>query len=720
MGISYDEQNSIFRLENDFFSYIFQITEKGILRHLYFGGRIGEFDPSSLTDLGWDWSRTYLDADGAEKIYADNYYNDRSLAEAASHGLMDKSGAPFIVKKKGGVTATSFVYESHRIYNGKPELSTLPSTHGENAQTLELILKDIYGEEKLLLSYTLFENLGVIARNSVIFNCGKEDIVLEKICSLELDLPESNFDLIHFHGDWCLERFAERKPLSNGNFSVASNMGRSSHEENPFAILCAKNADEFSGEAYAFSFVYSGNFRLSVNVDKWRRTRVLMGINEEDFSYTVRGGEKFEAPEGIIVYSREGFNGISHSMHDLIRDNLIKFKNAKSLRPVLFNSWEGCYLDFDTQSILGYIENAADIGAELFVLDDGWFGRRDTDSRSLGDWFVADYKINLKKIIEKCHSLNMKFGIWFEPEMINPDSDLYRARPDYALGDGKHERTLSRHQLVIDTANDEVVDLLFERMSAILDGYDIDYVKWDHNRNIGEITGSRAEYGETYHRLILGTYKLLDRLQKKYPDILFEGCASGGGRFDLGMLYYHPQIWTSDETDPVQRLFIQYGTSYAYPLSAMGSHISKNPIMSYKDKGKIALFGTYGIEMNPCLLTREERDEVKEINAVYKKYHRDVILNGDLYRLRSPFEGNYMSLMSVSKDRNKALVLFANILKENNRYRFLKLQGLDRNKKYSNSLDGKIYGGDYYMQVGLNLSVWLDEFKTYLVVLEEA
>lgn len=719
MAITYNAENALFRIENARFSYVFFVNSKGVLQHLYFGKPIGETDLSSA-DLGWDWSKTYLSADGAEKIYEDNYYNDRSMAEVPSHGLMDKSGAQFVIEKSGGVTATSFVYKKHRIYDGKPKLSALPSTHGDDAQTLEITLDDVYGNERLLLSYTVYGDLGALIRNASIINCGKTEIRVKRAYSLGLDLPRSDFDLMHFHGDWCLERFAERKPLANGRFTVESTMGRSSHEKNPFAVLCDRHATEDTGEAYAFSFVYSGNFTLAANVDKWRRTRVLLGICDEDFSFALGSGETFEVPEGVLVYSDRGLGGVSRTMHDLVRNNLITHKKAKAARPVLFNSWEGCYLDFDTQSILAYAENAAKIGAELFVLDDGWFGKRDTDCSSLGDWFVADGKIDLKKVIDKCHSLGMKFGIWFEPEMINPDSDLYRTHPDYALGDGGYERTLSRHQLVLDTSRKEVADRLFKDMSAILDKYEIDYIKWDHNRNIGEITGSDTPYGEVCHRLILGTYSLLDRLQKKYPEIFFEGCASGGGRFDLGMLYYNPQIWTSDETDPVQRLFIQYGTSYAYPLSVMGSHISKNPITSYTAKGRIALFGTYGIEMNPCLLSESEREEVREVNEIYKKYHCEVIQNGDLYRLASPFEGNYTSMMSVSKDKSKALVLFANVLKENNRYRFIKLKGLDPDKRYSNSHDGKIHDGRYYMQIGLNFTAWLEEFTTFLVVLEEA
>ncbi|MDE6401461.1 MAG: alpha-galactosidase, partial [Clostridiales bacterium] len=634
------------------------------------------------------------------------------------HGLMDKSGAPFVIEK-GGSTATEFIYSSHRIYNGKPKLKTLPCAHADEAQTLELTLDDRFGDVRLLLSFTVIKNSDVLLRNSVVKNVGKAEVIVERAYSAELDLPESGYDFIHFYGDWCLERFVERAPLINGLTEISSNFGRSSHEHNPFGILCDKHTTENAGEAFAFSLVYSGNFTLSANVDKWRRTRVLMGINDEDFRVALAPKTEFEAPEGVLVYSDSGLNGISHAMHDFVRDNIITYKKAAFARPVLFNSWEGCYLDFDTRSILDYIDSAKKIGAELFVLDDGWFGKRDTDAAALGDWYVNTDKIDLKRVIEKCRSLGMKFGIWFEPEMINPDSELYKRHGEYALGKPDTDRTLSRHQLALDMTNDGAVDALFDMMSRILDEYQIDYIKWDHNRSIGEIYGAKAAYGETYHKIIVGTYKLLDRLQKKYPNIFFEGCASGGGRFDLGMLYYNPQIWTSDETDPVQRLFIQYGTSYGYPPSCMGAHISKNKMMSYTDKGRIALFGTYGMEMDPCTLNDSEIAEVNAVNEIYHKYHNEVIANGDFYRLCSPFEGNYAAMMSVAKDKTKAIVLFANLLKENNRYRFVKLSGLDENKLYKNSLDGKVYDGAYYMRVGLNLSVWLEEFRTYLVILEE-
>ena len=718
MGIVYNAEQKLFNLFNDNISYKFFVNDQGYLQHLYFGSKVEDFDFDSLTELGYEWGRTYLDADGVEKVYEDNFYVDRSMMEIGFHGFGDKRGAQFIIEKSNKSCKTVFKYVSHKIYNGKPVLNDLPHTFcGEgDATTLEIILQDENGIE-LISSYTIFEKLNIVARNNKIINKTNEVITIRRALSYQLDFVESQFDLIHLHGDWSQERYVNRKPITDGRFTVQSNFGRSSHEENPFVILCDRNCDENYGRAYGLSFVYSGNFMVNVNVDKWRSTRASMGINDEDFAFVLKPEEVFEVPEGIISFSDSGLGKLSREMHDLVRNHLTKYHLANQYRPLLFNSWEGCFMDFDTNLILDYIHDAKAIGAELFVLDDGWFGKRDNDSKALGDWYLNKEKIDLKKVIDECHSLGLKFGLWFEPEMINPDSDLFRKHPEYALGERGKLCSLSRHQFVLDTSNDEAVNEIYDMMCDILETYEIDYIKVDHNRCINEIE-SASSYGETYHRLILGAYKLYGKLIERFPNLFIENCASGGGRFDLGMLYYSPQIWTSDETNPVQRMFIQYGTSYGYPLSSMGAHISKCPITDYRSKGNVALFGTYGLEMNPCLLNEEERNQILEVNKLYHKYHNKVIQNGDLYRLLSPFETNYMSMMSVSKDKNVAIVLFANLLKENNRYRYLKLQGLDENKYYRNSHDGKTYKGEYYQKIGLNFSKWLNEFSTYVIVLE--
>ena len=719
--INFNSEKRAFHLKNDYISYIFFINSKNILQHVYFGKKINDFDFESYLDLGFEWPKTYLDSNLVEHTYEDNYYNDRSLMEIGQHGAHDKRPAPIIIKDLFGNTKTNFIYVSHRIYKGKPTLKDLPSTHAneDEAETLEIILNDEVKDAQITLSYTIFKNLAVIARNTTVKNVGKEDILLSRAYSLQLDIPEREYQAIYFHGEWCTERFLKKVDLPFGKFEISSNNGRSGHEHNPFMILARKNTTESTGEAIGFSFVYSGNFTIETNVDKFNCTRVSVGINDEDFEFRLKENDEFVVPEGILVYSNSGFNTLSHNMHDLVRDNLITYKNAKIKRPVLFNSWEGCYLDFNTQVILDYIDNAKEIGSELFVLDDGWFSNdRNTDDNGLGDWFVNEKKVNLGKIVKKCKDNDIKFGIWFEPEMINSNSELYRNHPNFALGNPNIERTLSRHQMVVDTSNDEAIDVIYNQMIKVIDNYDIDYIKWDHNRCIAEIQGASA-YQETYHKIVLGYYKLIRRLQERYPHILFEGCASGGGRFDLGALYFTPQIWTSDETDPIQRIFIQYGTSFAYPLSTMGSHVSKSKMTDYTAKSHIALFGTYGYEMNPCLLNEEERKQILEVTDVYHKYHNEVIQNGDLYRLISPFETNAMAMMSVSKDKTKAIVLYAHLLKERNSYRYLKLQGLDANKKYKNNFDNKVYSGEYYMELGINLTRWLDEFKTFLIILDE-
>lgn len=719
MNIIYNDEKKLFHLNNKKMSYMFFINGMGYLQHLYFGKKINSFDFASFTDYGYEWGKTYLDEYDNENVFPDNYYSDRSLTEIGAHGCNDKRGAQFIIKHSDGSNKTSFKYVSHRIYNGKPALKSMPHTFCDENKclTLEIILLDEKQAIELKTSYTIFEGLDIIVRNNVLVNKSDLTVQIKRAFSYQLDFVENAFDLIHFCGDWSQERYFDRKKITDGKFIVQSNYGRSSHEENPFVILCDEKCDEQNGNAYAFSFVYSGNFSFSVNVDKWHSTRVLMGINDEDFEYSLEGGAEFEVPEGIIAFSNDGFGSISRNMHDLVRNNLNKHPSPLAYRPVLFNSWEGCYMDFDTNVILDYIKSASDIGAELFVLDDGWFGKRNDDLRALGDWFVNEEKIDLKRVIDECHKYNMKFGLWFEPEMINPNSDLYRQYPNYALGKQKSVRSLSRHQLVLDTSLDAAVDAVYDMMCSILDKYEIDYIKVDHNRGISEIE-SNSNYGETYHRLILGAYRLYGKLIERYPNLFIENCASGGGRFDLGMLYYSPQIWASDETNPVQRMFIQYGTSFGYPLCSMGSHISKCPITNYTTKGNIALFGTYGLEMNPCKLNEEERKEILKTNELYHKYHNKVIQNGDLYRLLSPFETNYMSMISVSKDKQTAMVLFANLLKENNRYRYLKLAGLEANTKYKNTFDNKVYTGDYYMNIGLNFTRWLDEFSSFVIILE--
>ena len=727
MPIKFNSKKSLFILENQNIDYLIYLNKKNILQHIYFGKKIDIFDIKSITDFKFDWSKTYYSKDeNSEKTFEDNYYSDRSLLEIGSNGDNDKRGSLISIKQKDGSFLTDFRYISHRIYKGLPKLKELPSIYLNNedkCSSLEFTLEDILSKAKLIFTFSIFEQYDVIIRTSYILNDTKDDINIIKANSLQLDLYDSDYKFIHFYGDWASERQMSSQKIQDGRIVIQSLFGRSSHVENPFSILAKNETTENEGECFGFNFLYSGNFKTIVDVNKWYSTRVLLGINDENFEYKLNKNSIFEIPQGIIAYSSTGLNSLSQTFHDLIRNNIIQFKNAKKYRPILFNSWEGCYLDFNTQSIKDYMKVAQEIGTELFVLDDGWFGHRNDDKSSLGDWFVNKNKIDLDEVINYCHNLGMKFGIWFEPEMISSDSNLYIKHPEYALGHQNLDRALSRHQFVLDTTNKNAVEDVSQQIIKILDTYNIDYVKWDHNRDLADNfsqTLQKENQSAIDYLLTIGNYSLYEKIVRRYPKILFEGCASGGGRFDLGMLSYFPQIWCSDETDPIQRLFIQFGTSFGYSLSTIGSHVSKNPITNYKTKSNIALFGTYGYEFNPTLLNNEEKQEIKSNVDFYKNYHEKVILNGDLFRLSNPFVSNYFSMISVSKDKSSALFIFVNVLKENNRFRFIKLQGLDPNRFYKNDFDNKVYKGDYYLNVGINLTFWIDEFRSFLIFLKEA
>ena len=723
MEIIYNEKKRIFSLNTENLSYYLSITKENFLKHLYFGKFIPDIDDELVSDCGFDWSNTYFSKEGkVEKNFSDFYYYDKSFVEVSTHGLGDTRPSSFIINNEGN-NKIDFRYESHKIYNGRPNLKDLPhfKVDETNAKTLEITLIDSFKNIYLILSFTLVDGLDVILRNSKIINKEKESVI-EKAMSLTLDLPSDEYSLIHFSGDWSRERWMQKEELNYGLKKLYSKFGRSGHEENPFIILENNGVLQgFSKNYIGLSFVYSGNFAFEFFVNKYKSLRVNVGINDEDFSYRLNENEEFILPEALLIYS-ESLDELTHTSHDLIRNHLLN-KNHKEIKSrILLNSWEACFMDFDNEKILKYIDEAKKINVGLFVLDDGWFSNRNDDSSSLGDWWINENKVHLKEIIDKCHSNDIKFGIWFEPEMINPDSKLFREHPDYIIGDLKnYDLTLSRHQFVLDFSRDDVIDNIFDQMCQILDNFDVDYIKWDHNRSIFDAYSSKYGYkesGKFYHDNIKGVYKLLDKLQNRYPQILFEGCASGGGRFDLGMLYYFPQIWCSDETDPVQRNFIQYSTSIFYPLTTIGSHISKNKITSYTTKSNIALFGTYGYEFDPVKLSAEEKEEVKKASNDFFKYH-ELIENGDLYHLKNPFTSNYCSLEVVSKNKKEALVIFNNFLKEGNTYRYLKLQGLDDNKFYKNSLNNKVLQGFLYKNVGINLTRWMDEFTSILIYLEE-
>lgn len=715
--ISFEKKRKLFTIANSKIMYVFFINELDQLQHLYYGKPVDEIDIAKICDFGHDWPRHYYDyEEGVEKVLKYTYVN-RSLFEVPTSSYNDKRVKMIDVLHH----KVDFRYVTHEVIKGKYTPANLPHFRDikEEGETLHITLKDTNTNIYLHVYYSILKDFPIVFRNLTLVN-KHERIFLNKAHTFNLDVPKANLDLIHFPGQWSYERMVCREPINRGIKKISSNTGRSSHEENPFIYVLDKNADEDSGEVYSFALVYSGNFAFEIESDKYGNTRISGGINEEDFLFEIKKDETFTFPEVIIGYSNEGIGELSRRTHDLIREHLIPQRNHELKETILLNSWEGCYLTFDTDVIISYIRVAKEIGVRLFVLDDGWFANRDNDDRALGDWVINPQKADLKRIIDECHKLGMKFGLWFEPEMINPDSALFRKHPEFAAVELKNNPYLSRHQLPLDLVNNEAIDNVLAHMYKILDNYEIDYVKWDHNRTVDAAYSSvlkQENQGEFYHRYVLGFYRMCEELRARYPDILFHGCASGGGRYDLGALYYYPDYWTSDNTDPIDRLFIQYGTSMLYPLTTMGAHVSDKKSASYKTKALIAMFGTYGFELNPNLLTADEKNTLLKMNEVFDKYHKEVISDGDLYRIKSPFTDDAFHISCVSKDKSKALSLFVGL--SDNVTLKLHFRGLDKDKKYKNSYNNKVLDGSYYLENGINIVKPLEKHNGLLIILEE-
>lgn len=720
--IKFYKDRSVFELKNGSIMYSIYLNNCGYLETVYFGKQIKIYDYDQIrNDL--NHSVTYWDSlSKTEKVYDDGFKPEAAPLELSSHGLFDKRQSPIIIKKADYSYETNFVYKKHKIYKGVLPLNGQPHAHGDNCETIEFLLADVNSKLKVKLFITIFLDKDIIVKNFEIVNDG-EVVYLLRAMSMQLTLTNMAYDLVHFSGRWGEERHYNENALHDGTQIVSSNWGRSSHIENPFTYLKAKNANMDSGEVIGFNLIYSGNFAFRVDCGEYKNAHITYGINDEDFCFKLSKGESFVTPQAVISYSYQGVDKMSQNFHEFIKDNLITYKKDREYKPILFNSWEGCYFDFNTQSIISYIDDAVKIGTELFVLDDGWFGNRCDDYRALGDWYLNKDKIDLHKVIDHCRQKGIKFGIWFEPEMINPDSDLFRAHSEYRLKSAdKNFNSLMRHQMHLDFAFGDVIENIYSQMKDFLDEYKVDYIKWDYNRTVAEHYSENLgdRQGEVYHRLVLGYYKLIGRIRDEYPDIMIEGCSSGGGRFDMGTLYYTPQIWTSDESNPARRMIINYNTSIGYPLSTMGTHVNDSKIASYEEKAFLALFGTYGYEMNPNLLLEDEIKQINKIAEIYKKYHLDVVENGTLYHLINPFNNNNLCMQCVSKDKKASLILFANKLVERDIFRFIKLKGLCEKSLYKNLVDGTINTGEYYHNVGLNLSRnSYDEFTFSLIILEK-
>lgn len=712
MSIKYDDNTKSFHLIAKNTSYIMQIHEDGYLTHLYFGKKLRNFNCNNLLPLKERCSFS-PNPNPCNNILS----LDTLPQEYPSYGTSDFRVPAYSIQLENGTTITDLRYESHKITNGKPLLENLPSTYVENdneAQTLEIVMSDSLIGLKVILYYTAYENYNVITRSVKFINNGNENLKLLQALSMSIDFNNSNYDFLHLHGAWTRERHIERTPLLIGTQSIESRRGSSSHNHNPFIALLSHNATEEHGDVYGFNLVYSGNFLAQAEVDQFKTTRVSMGINPFDFTWLLKVNESFQTPEVVMVYSSNGLGEMSRTYHKLYRNRLCRGSYRDKIRPVLVNNWEATYFDFTAEKIENIGKIAKDLGIELLVLDDGWFGKRDSDSSSLGDWTTHRKKLpeGLNDLANKINNLSLQFGLWFEPEMVSPNSDLYRLHPDWCLHVPKRSRTQGRHQLVLDLSREDVCDYIINSLSSILSSVNISYVKWDMNRNLTEV-GSAClppeRQKETAHKYILGLYKIYDTLTKTFPNILFEGCSGGGGRFDPGILYYMPQIWTSDNTDAVERLKIQYGTSIVYPISTMGCHVSDIPNhqvhrkTSLKMRCDVAMSGNFGYELDLTKFNDEEKEIVKKQIKSYKDL-RKLIQFGDMYRLLNPFEGNEASWIIVSEDKSEAFATYFKVLAAANEpIKRLYFKGLDPNKNYSITGFDEIFGGDELMYSGITI-----------------
>lgn len=713
MPIIYNEKTREFHLYNQEISYIIKILDNDQPGQLYYGKRLTHRE---------DFSHLFEYAMRDMSPYAFEGNSTFSLEnikqEYPTFGCGDMRFPAYEIERENGSHVVEFVYKEHKIYNGKPKLEGLPATYVESddeAQTLELVLEDTSINTRIVLLYTIYEAFPVIAR-SVRFECDfDEKITLLSAMSACVDLPDKDYEMIDLAGVWARERHVRRHKLDYGIQSIYSMRGCSSYQFNPFLALARENADEFQGQVYGFSLVYSGNFLAQTEVDNYDTARVLMGIHPNGFKWTLGKGESFQTPEMVMVYSEAGLNGMSQTFHKLYRTRLARGTWRDKVRPILINSWEAFYFDFDAPKLLGLADAAADLGMELFVLDDGWFGKRDDSTSSLGDWYPNEEKLKgtLKELAEKINAKGLKFGLWIEPEMTNKDSDLYRAHPDWLLAEQGKRICHSRTQYVLDFSKKEVREYIGDMLENLLAEVPVSYIKWDMNRTFSEVfsNGNDREYqGKVCHKYILGVYELYERLTSRFPHVLFESCASGGARFDPGMLYYAPQGWTSDDTDAIERLKIQYGTSMVYPVSCMGSHVSASPnhqtnrVTPIETRADVAYFGTFGYELDLLKLGEEDKAEIRR-QIAFMKEKRDLIQKGTFYRLKSPFEGNETAWMIVSEDQKKALVGYYRVMQPVNvGFKRLKLKGLKEDTCYKvRGYDYDCYG-DELMQVGMILS----------------
>ena len=722
MGIIYCEKDRTFTLQTKNTTYQMQVDRYGFLLHLYYGKK---------TDGCMDYLLTYYDRGFSGNPYdagEDRTYSMDTLPqEFPCYGNGDFRSTAFAVENADGSMSCDLRYKSHKIFDGKYNLEGLPAVYAseQEAQTLEILMEDPVTGVKVVLLYGVLPAQDIITRSVSVKNESSGKIYLNKIESASLDFLYGDYELLTFYGRHAMERNVQRVPVVHGTQKIGSVRGTSSHQYNPMMILAEKETTEDKGNCYAMSFVYSGCFQGEVLKDQLNQTRMMLGLQEEAFHYPLETGEMFQAPEVILSYSSEGMNRLSQNLHHCIRQHICRGKYKEEIRPILINSWEAAYFDFTGDTIYELAKAAKEVNIDMLVMDDGWFGKRDDDNSGLGDWFVNEKKLGgtLGNLIKRINDLGVKFGIWIEPEMVSEDSDLYRKHPDWALTVPGRNPVRSRNQLVLDFSRKEVVDEIYDQICKVLDQGNIEYVKWDMNRSLMDVYSSvTRDQGRVLHDYVLGLYDFLERLVQRYPNLLIEGCSGGGGRFDAGMMYYTPQIWCSDNTDAIDRLRIQYGTSFGYPVSVVGSHVSavpnhqtgrKTPLHT---RGVVAMSGTFGYELNLMKLSEEEKQEIREQIAEYKSY-APIIQNGLYYRLSDPTTEEICAWEFVHTDEKEQSKVLLNIVMQvihgNMTVNYVKLQGLEETAVYREEKSGKRYTGAALMYGGMPLPIEPGEYQAY-------
>ena len=708
------KNNNTFHLQGRNISYIMAVDSFGNLIHIHYGRKLHDKDYDKTNTKYVDWA-----------AYDENNITlENTQQEYPSYGHTDLRNPAYTVKNVDGNSISQLKYKDYTIKeNYIPEIEGMPSLFigNKSAQTLEITLEDKISGVEVVLSYSVFDDYDVILRNTRIHNISDSTIEIDSAYSANLDIAKGNYDLIYFSGGWGREREFCRCEIQQGaKIDISNARGGSGHTLNPFIMVSEHNADEDKGNVYGFSLIYSGNHSSMIECDQYGNIRVQQDINPFMFKWTLEKGESFVTPQCVMCYSENGIGGLSRELNDVYRTNLCRSKWADKDRPILINNWEATYFDFDEDKLLSIAKRAKEAGVELFVLDDGWFGTRNDDFSGLGDWTVNYDKLpsGIDGLAKKINDIGLKFGLWFEPEMVNPDSDLYRAHPDWAISVPNRISSLSRNQLILDLSRDDVCDYIITAVSDVLKSANIEYVKWDMNRPMTDMP-----YEGYNHKYTLGFYKIMDAITGAFPNILFEGCSGGGGRFDAGVLAYIPQIWTSDNSDAAARLKIQYATSMGYPVSAISAHVTAVPnhqngrITSLKMRADTAYAGVFGYELDITKMSDTELAEIKKQVETDKKL-RTLMRTGDFYRILSPYETNYCSWEMVSKDKKEVFFYSAKIFSVANSHDIrIKLKGLDAEAKYMDTVTGEVYGGDELMYYGVEPKYDMHDFASYTMML---